>query len=366
MARNLFEYALLGGVAGGANAYAQGMADEERARREFEMRKALQDDQQSFREQLGVGGRGQGAATGVGRGGAPAVTADQAVETANKILAMPSREDVAKLYPDAPTQVDPAEYADGTALPEGQAGPTRPGYTDADGKPLPVRRVLDDTFYKQKADEIVRYRKVVYGGANADDMAKGEQTLVETNLLERAGGGDRKAGEGLLYAKGKDPVETEARADAQTAKAEKDNRTDPNARRGGAGGAPKAPRLQSTKVDAQGFLLGVMSDGSVQPLKGPDGKQIMSAELNNKLEPIKKRLTENVTGFSKLPAAEQHRMALENYLGGVAKPAAAAPAPAQSGGSASAPPVDRLKEGVLTTFKNGETWTLKNGKPVKV
>lgn len=32
----------------------------------------------------------------------------------------------------------------------------------------------------------------------------------------------------------------------------------------------------------------------------------------------------------------------------------------------SAPPVQLLKEGVHTTFKNGEVWTLQNGKPVKV
>lgn len=320
MARNLFEYALLGGVAGGANAYAQGMADEERARREFEMRKALQDDQQAFREHMGVGGRGQGTGPGAGRGGAPAVTADQAVETANKILAMPSREDVAKLYPGAPTQVDPAEYADGTALPEGQAGPTRPGYTDADGKPLPVRRVLDDNFYKQKADEIVRYRKVVYGGANADDMAKGEQTLVETNLLERAGGGDRKAGEGLLYSKGKDPVETEARADAQIAKAEKDDRTDPNARRGGAGGgAPKAPTVRSTKVDEQGNVIAVMSDGTTKPLG------IKSDAFNARVAKVIGDMEKNDNKFAKLPADEKRRLAVQRLGAGGPAPAQSAP-----------------------------------------
>jgi hypothetical protein len=32
----------------------------------------------------------------------------------------------------------------------------------------------------------------------------------------------------------------------------------------------------------------------------------------------------------------------------------------------SAPPADRLKEGVVTTFKNGQRWTLKGGKPVQV
>jgi hypothetical protein len=51
-----------------------------------------------------------------------------------------------------------------------------------------------------------------------------------------------------------------------------------------------------------------------------------------------------------------------------------APAPAASGGApakpaaapTSSPPVSLLKEGVETKFKNGQTWTLKNGKPVQV
>jgi hypothetical protein len=41
---------------------------------------------------------------------------------------------------------------------------------------------------------------------------------------------------------------------------------------------------------------------------------------------------------------------------------AAAPAPAAS----NTPPVSKLKEGVATKFGNGQTWTLKNGKPVQV
>ena len=45
-----------------------------------------------------------------------------------------------------------------------------------------------------------------------------------------------------------------------------------------------------------------------------------------------------------------------------AAPPAATPAPAAS----STPPVSALKEGVATKFKNGQTWTLKNGKPERV
>jgi hypothetical protein len=37
-----------------------------------------------------------------------------------------------------------------------------------------------------------------------------------------------------------------------------------------------------------------------------------------------------------------------------------------SGSGGVAPPADRLKEGVVTTFKNGQKWTLRGGKPVQV
>jgi hypothetical protein len=39
--------------------------------------------------------------------------------------------------------------------------------------------------------------------------------------------------------------------------------------------------------------------------------------------------------------------------------------PAQ-GQPAQAPPIGLLKEGVHTTFKNGQTWSLQGGKPVQI
>jgi hypothetical protein len=38
----------------------------------------------------------------------------------------------------------------------------------------------------------------------------------------------------------------------------------------------------------------------------------------------------------------------------------------QTGQPAQAPPVNLLKEGVHTTFKNGQTWSLQGGKPVQI
>jgi hypothetical protein len=50
-----------------------------------------------------------------------------------------------------------------------------------------------------------------------------------------------------------------------------------------------------------------------------------------------------------------------------AAPAASGGAPAKPAAApTSSPPVSLLKEGIETKFKNGQTWTLKNGKPVQV
>lgn len=60
--------------------------------------------------------------------------------------------------------------------------------------------------------------------------------------------------------------------------------------------------------------------------------------------------------------------ALEARLDGAdgTKPKADAPAPKPAPAASSAPPVAALKEGVKTTFKNGQTWTLRGGRPVQL
>lgn len=47
-------------------------------------------------------------------------------------------------------------------------------------------------------------------------------------------------------------------------------------------------------------------------------------------------------------------------------PAPAQPAPAAKPAASATPPVSKLKEGEKTTFANGQVWTLRNGKPVRV
>jgi hypothetical protein len=66
--------------------------------------------------------------------------------------------------------------------------------------------------------------------------------------------------------------------------------------------------------------------------------------------------------------AEAIRREVETEFGikpDAAVPAAPAPVSAPAAAS-STPPVSKLKEGVATKFENGQTWTLKNGKPEQV
>jgi hypothetical protein len=63
-------------------------------------------------------------------------------------------------------------------------------------------------------------------------------------------------------------------------------------------------------------------------------------------------------------AAHQSRTSVQDQLRSLGKGSGTtASAPAVAGGS---PPIDKLKEGHVTTFGNGQKWTLKNGQPAQV
>lgn len=64
-----------------------------------------------------------------------------------------------------------------------------------------------------------------------------------------------------------------------------------------------------------------------------------------------------------LVEAETQRILKDTKLAPVAPPTPAAP---KAAGVTTAPPIDLLKEGTVTTFKNGQKWTIKAGKPVQV
>jgi len=67
-----------------------------------------------------------------------------------------------------------------------------------------------------------------------------------------------------------------------------------------------------------------------------------------------------------LVEAETRRILKDTQLAPAAPAAPATPAAPKAAGVATAPPINLLKEGTVTTFKNGQKWTIKAGKPVQV
>jgi hypothetical protein len=86
----------------------------------------------------------------------------------------------------------------------------------------------------------------------------------------------------------------------------------------------------------------------------------------------KKNPTEYAAGIAKLKNQIKNEFGIAPTVmsGGNAPAPADSPAPAPATAPAAAPsttpPISALKEGVATKFKNGQTWTLQNGKPKQV
>jgi hypothetical protein len=88
----------------------------------------------------------------------------------------------------------------------------------------------------------------------------------------------------------------------------------------------------------------------------------------------KKRLEVHAVGSESAEAVDKALTEIQKAYKGSSNPAPSSSSgskkiTAERGGqpqAASAPPVKYLKEGQQTTFKNGEVWTLQNGKPVRI
>jgi len=84
----------------------------------------------------------------------------------------------------------------------------------------------------------------------------------------------------------------------------------------------------------------------------------------------KKNPTEYAAGIAKLKNQIKNEFGIAPTVmsGGNAPAPADSPAPATAPAAApsTTPPISALKEGVATKFKNGQTWTLQNGKPKQV
>ena len=80
----------------------------------------------------------------------------------------------------------------------------------------------------------------------------------------------------------------------------------------------------------------------------------------------KKNPTEYAAGIAKLKNQIKTEFGIAPTVMSGGNAPAPAPAPAPAAAPSTTPPISALKEGVATKFKNGQTWTLQNGKPKQV
>jgi hypothetical protein len=91
----------------------------------------------------------------------------------------------------------------------------------------------------------------------------------------------------------------------------------------GGGGGNKPVRVQSTKEDANGNMILIMSDGTTKPLLGEDGKSVRSSAFNKEVAKIITKMEEDSSAFKKLPDADKRAQAEQRLTG---KSSEAAPA----------------------------------------
>lgn len=109
----------------------------------------------------------------------------------------------------------------------------------------------------------------------------------------------------------------------------------PAGRSGGSGGGiGKGGNLQSTKVDNEGYLLGVFRNGDVKRLQ-IDGKPVKSQDIEKRIDKLAESMGKGINGLGKSPE-ELREMASKTILGNAApvddKPAGGAPAKGKPGG----------------------------------
>lgn len=184
MARNVWEYALLGGIQGGAQGLAQGMAEEERANREERLMnlreqarlRYLDDQQEGYKDRdaarfaARVGAAGSSGSTGSRSGGVVDV---EQLKKQEVYVRTDDDEAIAQSIRDSGQSVLKILGEDGQG-----------------------RYFKDSELWQSKRAELAELRKGLVHGKDLKDVNEGL-------LIGRAGNGDMDAQAGLLATKGK-------------------------------------------------------------------------------------------------------------------------------------------------------------------
>lgn len=186
MARNIFQYALLGGIQGGAQGLAQGMAEEQRFERERQLMAEREAERRSYLEEQRTRGGGTRSGGGAVAGPFDPAEADKRVayQLGKKPEDLPAYERGDDLMT-APQQVTPSAANDwqGGEVPAGKP----PGF---------------DELVAKRREELKMLRGGAVYGNDLKDVAAGMATLDDTARLGRIEQGDRGAVRAKLADKG--------------------------------------------------------------------------------------------------------------------------------------------------------------------
>lgn len=219
---------------------------------------------------------------------------------------------------------------------------------------------------------------------NADDLSKSERTDQGTKYAAEYRGGNDRAGEAALINDSK-PAFDDGSSNA-TGKVTSGSLADAKIAREGAESmetrakAGKASQEAKTVIDKR---EGKGSIGDRLKLVGEERKAIAQDLADARALEKAAAGDLDITAEEKSRRAERRRSLekqsdelrskykeLEDRMDAAepTKPAAASKTPTDAPKTAASltPPAAALKEGVKTTFKNGQTWTLRGGRPVQL
>ena len=352
MARNIFQYALLGGIQGGAQGLAQGMAEEQRFERERQLMAEREAERRRYLEERDGATRGTGS-----RAGGSADAPFDPVEADKK---------VAYLLGKQPEDLPGYERGDDLVkrtkmLTEDGSNPVISDETPANIEELKAKR----------REELRALRGGAVYGKDFKDVAAGMATVDDTARLGRIEQGDKGAVRAKLADKGQGEYDNmdggvfnkiDGGQKLNSIGVAKVN----NERAGGS-----SPRVQSVKENDKGEIVVVMSDGTIKP------SGMTSAAFGARVGALAEKLASKdlyfstATGEKKQQMMESFRLrAQELIASGKApadpSPASAAPAAPQRGGASTPKPSGKApyQEGQRLRGPDGKTYVVRNGKPV--
>lgn len=254
MARNIFQYALLGGIQGGAQGLAQGMAEEQRFERERQLMAEREAERRRYLEEQGY--RGQGAARVGGGGGGGASVEPFTPDGADK--------EVAYQLGIKPEDLPGYERGDDLVKRVKTMGMDKAGQVSS--QVVSEERPEDfDSLVAKRREELKALRGAAVYGKDLKDVAAGMATLDDTARLGRIEQGDKGAVRAKLADKGQGEYDNmdggvfnkiDGRQKLNSIGVAKAS----NERAGGS-----APRVQSVKENDKGEIVVVMSDGTIRP-----------------------------------------------------------------------------------------------------